>query len=189
MINAFLKERVKSILPTDVKLFLTRAFIIFICWKLLYHLVLFPIRTPDRQLTNLTAMSSAFLYRSLLDEPSVIFKEEYGEIDFPKAALYINNKRAIGIADPCNALELFVLYIGFIFCLPTTIKRQVTFIIFGIIGIFIANSFRCLGLAWLNFHHYSIADFAHHYLFKMIIYAMIFYAWMIYSKKYFINAL
>jgi exosortase/archaeosortase family protein len=174
-------------MPKEVRSFLKRALIIFIVWKLLYHLLLFPIRMPDRQLTDWTAMSTAFLYHNVLHHADVVFKEEYGEVHFPKAALYIDGKRSIGIADPCNALELFVLYIGFIFCIPASFKRRFLFITIGSIAIFVANSFRCLGLSWLHYHNYAIADFAHHYLFKMVIYAMIFYAWVLYSKKYFTN--
>jgi exosortase/archaeosortase family protein len=177
-----------SEMPAQIRSFLTKALILFICWKLVYHLILFPVRIPDKQLTALTAQSTSVLYRNLLGEQNVYYKEDNRDPNFPKSAIYINNRRSIGIADPCNGLELYVLYIGFIFCIPTSIKRQTLFIATGILGIFILNSFRCFGLAWLNFHDYSIADFAHHYLFKMIIYAAIFYAWVIYSRKYFSNA-
>lgn len=175
-------------MPVQVRSFLKKALIIFIIWKLLYHLVLFPSRFPDKILTNITAQSTGFLYRNLLNEKDVYFKDDLRDRNFPKAALYINNERSIGIADPCNGLELFVLYIGFLFCIPTNPKRLTLYILLGIAGIFVLNSFRCLGLAYLNYHNYSIADFAHHYLFKMIIYAIIFYAWVLYSKKYFANA-
>jgi exosortase/archaeosortase family protein len=187
MIKAFSTD-ILSEMPVQIRQFLTKALIIFICWKLLYHLVLFPLRTPDSQITNLTAWSTAVLYRNVLGVQNVYYKSDTSDPNFFKAALYIDGRRGIGIADPCNGLELFVLYIGFILCIPTTIKRQVAYIVGGIAGIYVLNSFRCLGLAWLNLHDYRIADFAHHYLFKMIIYAIIFYAWILYSKKYFKNA-
>lgn len=182
-----MQENYLKQIPPQVKKFFIRALIAFIVWKLLYHLVLFPARVPDRQLTEVTAASTAWLYRHLLNEPSITFKPDNRDANFPKSAIYIRGARSIGIADPCNGLELYVLYIGFIVCFPTTLKRQVAFIVVGVVGIFIANSFRCLGLAWLNYHNYAIADFAHHYLFKIILYAMIFWAWIVYSRKYFIN--
>lgn len=185
--TTFLPKQVFTQLPKQVRTFLLRALIVFIAWKLLYHLVLVPARVPDRPLTELTAASTAFLYTHLLHEPNVQVMADDYDPHFPKSAIFIHGERVIGIADPCNGLELYVLYIGFILCFPTTIRRQIAFLTLGIIGIYIANCFRCFGLAWLSFHHYSMADFAHKYLFKIILYAMIFYAWIVYSRKYFIS--
>ncbi len=182
---SYKKGEVPSV-PEEIKDFLKRALILFVCWKLLFHLILFPTRFPDKQLTYATANSTTFLYKKLMNEPRVVFKE-VNRSGVVSNVIYINRKRAIGIADSCNGLELYVLYIGFLFCFPIDIKRKILFTIAGIAGIFILNAFRCFGLAWLFLNNYSIANFAHHYLFKMVIYAAIFYTWALYCQKYLRN--
>lgn len=170
-------------IPEQVRFFLSRALVLFIVWKLIYHLILFPVRIPDRQLTLLTASSASYLYALILNEPLVYYKETLNA-ETRNAVLYVNGERAIGIGDGCNGLELYVLYICFLWCIPTSAKKQLLYIVVGSAVIFVSNGFRCFGLAWLYLHNYSWANFAHHYLFKMIIYAMIFYAWVLYSKKW-----
>ncbi len=177
-----------SDLPKNVKDFLKRALFIFIIWKLTYHLLLFPIRVPDRQLTNLTAYSTTLVY-TLLMKNSVAYQRE--EIKPPLAkgqnptkmtVIYVNDKRSVGIADGCNGLELYVLYSGFLLCFPFTLVRKITFILIGIISIFVLNTFRCFGLTYLFVNDYPFADFAHHYLFKIVIYAIIFFTWTQYVR-------
>lgn len=170
-------------IPSQVRSFLMKAFFLFVLWKLAYHLFLFNARVPDKQLTNLTAKFTAYLYQHILQEP-MVFTREVSNGLYPKTVLYVNNYRAIGIADGCNGLELFVLYLGFIACFATNFRRQIRFGLAGICTIFLLNGFRCLGLAYLFVHHYSYADFAHHYVFKSVIYLVILALWILYSKKY-----
>jgi exosortase/archaeosortase family protein len=173
-------------IPVLVRSFLTRAIVVFIIWKLLYHVLLFPIRIPDKDLTGLTATSTTLLYRNLLNEPLVVSREET-KGNIAKSVLYVNNTKAISIADSCNGLELYVLYIAFLICLPTSLKRQLAFAVVGVLVIFILNAFRCFGLAWLFLNNYTWANFAHHYIFKMIIYGLMFYTWIVYSKNKFLD--
>ncbi|HNJ57544.1 MAG TPA: hypothetical protein PLH33_00800, partial [Chitinophagaceae bacterium] len=51
MANSFFQT-----IPSAVKKFLLRSIVFFIIWKLIYHLVLYPIRVPDKQLTHITAV-------------------------------------------------------------------------------------------------------------------------------------
>jgi exosortase/archaeosortase family protein len=182
--NRFSQISIFSNAPLPVKAFLKKALLIFIIWKLLYHLLLFPIRVPDKQLTDLTAYSTMKLYNTFLKNDVVSFKEETRK-GTKISSVSIAGRKVINIADGCNGLELYVLYVGFLLCIPTTYRRLVVFTLVGTISIYVANSFRCFGLAWLFLNNYSFADFAHHYVFKMIIYAMIFFAWVKYSEKYF----
>jgi exosortase/archaeosortase family protein len=97
--------------------------------------------------------------------------------------IIINGRRGVGIADPCNALELYVLYFGFLLCLPASYKRLLLFTIGGFLMIFCLNILRCVGLIYLNLYQNTWAGFAHHYLFKLIVYAAVFGGWVWYSKK------
>ena len=89
----------------------------------------------------------------------------------------------MGVADPCNALELYVLYIGFLFAFPASLKRVLLFSVIGILVIYMVNIIRLAALASMNMHRVSAVDMAHHYVFKMIVYALIFGLWVLFTKK------
>lgn len=115
--------------PVHVRAFLMRALIIFVLWKLIYHLLLFPIHFPDQQLTQLTAKSTGILYSFFIKDPLVVNREEVKN-GTGKSVIFIQGRRAIGIADGCNGLELYVLYIGFLFLSAIYCKKKRT-ILFG----------------------------------------------------------
>jgi exosortase/archaeosortase family protein len=173
---SFYNSGLKSI-PPDVVHFLKRAFLLFVGWKLLYHLVLFPGRILDRPLTSLTGNATVRMMRTFSAGQTISY-------DPIPSVVYIDHTKAIGIGDSCNGLELLILYVGFLFCIPAKLKKQIIFSVAGIIGIIFLNCLRCYGLAWLFYENYSLADFAHHYIFKMIIYGIIFYAWVFFTKKH-----
>jgi exosortase/archaeosortase family protein len=170
--------------PVFVRRFMQRALVIFMAWKLLYHLILVPTKFPDYQLSQLTAHSTGTAYQYMFGQK--VSYQEQNTSTIPKIYLYMDGQRGIGIADGCNGLELYILYMGFIFCLPTTVKRQLAFIAAGILGIYLLNNMRCIALAWMYLQGYP-TDFAHHYVFKAIIYVLIFATWVKYSKKHYLN--
>lgn len=175
----------KTSIPSPIRSFLIRAIVIFISWKTLYFLVLLPMRIPDHQLTILTAKTTSLFFNIIHNTTSSISIENHDGV--PITAFFINGERAIGIADRCNALELIVLYIGFLFTIPATWRKQLLYLVAGVFGIFILNVLRCYALALLNLNDSSIADVAHKYIFTMIIYSLIFITWVKYSKSYFKN--
>jgi exosortase/archaeosortase family protein len=170
-------------IPKDIKVFLIRALVFFIAWKLLYHLLLFPARMPDHQLTTLTAKGASFFYTHLLNENLVLIKEKINPNNGkPYVYVYTPSKKLVGIGDRCNGLELIILYVAFLFCFPLNLKKQIPYVIFGVLGIILLNSLRCFGLTWMYMNDFYYADFFHSYLFKMVIYGLIFLTWVHYSK-------
>jgi exosortase/archaeosortase family protein len=170
-------------IPTEISIFLVRALVIFICWKALYHFVLYPSRFPDEYITDATARIVTWVYNGFLDGgKDVVFVP--GSADgIRRTTVLFNGTPRINIADSCNALELHVIYIAFLFCLRTTLKRQLKYLAIGVVTIFILNVLRCLALLWLSDNHIQFFHFAHHYLFYLIVYSYIFYLWYLYSKK------
>jgi exosortase/archaeosortase family protein len=176
-------------IPSEVKWFLIKSFVLLIIWKSLYLFILQPIRQPDFFLTKQTAEVCGFFIQELgvAENVSVI---HYGKgsgnkkiVEIGKSVIYTNGRHVIGIEDPCNALELYVLYVGFIACFATTFKKSIAFIIFGCVAIYILNIARCTALAWIYLDHYSFFDFSHHYLFTTIVYVLIFILWAWYTKR------
>ena len=176
-------EQIKTFynkIPSLIKSFLLKAFLIFIAWQLLYRIVLEPKRIPDRSLTNITAFATSELISVFYDHVSVVYAESNA---VQSAVISINGSRILGIGDPCNALEIFVLYIAFLFCFPGTARRRWLFIAGGLPYIFIINTIRCALLVWLNITHKGWVDISHHYIFTTVVYMLVFYLWVLYSKQ------
>lgn len=178
-------------IPKDVKSFLIKGLLFFIAWKFLYLLFLQPSRILDKPLTNFTAIETAKTLNSITHSASFTTKQEvdvYEEADGiyerqPVMSINYNRQQALSVADACNALELFILYAGFIICFPGNLKRKLAFIIGGILFIFLINILRCAGLAWIFIHYPQYGDFSHHYLFTFIVYLCIFLLWFWFTKK------
>jgi exosortase family protein XrtF len=167
-------------IPQLVKSFLLRALLIFIGWQLAYNLVLLPARVPDTFLTNATAFSTEKLLSVFYHNVSTIYLHT---IKSRAATILIDNHKIISIADPCNALDIYVLYISFLFCFPGNWKRRLKFIVLGSLYIFLLNTIRCGLIAWLNINYRGWVEISHHYIFTTALYLLVFYVWVLYSKK------
>jgi exosortase/archaeosortase family protein len=66
------------------------------------------------------------------------------------------------IAHGCIGLELIVIYTIFIIALPSSLKRNVIFMIGGLIIIHLINVFRCVGLVALLLFYDEYFIIAHH---------------------------
>jgi len=185
MIPASIKQAYSDV-PVGIRLFAKKALILLAAWLLLYYLVLRPTRVPDSWLTNVTAKTTVATLNGLY-KPAFSSEDTYrmqdGEKNFGTLIAF-NNSPTLFIADACNAFDLYVLFIAFLICLPTTAKRMFTFSLIGIAGIFVLNIARCFALAWLTLNKPSWVDFAHHYAFTLIVYSLMFLGWVNYAKKY-----
>lgn len=95
----------------------------------------------------------------------------------------INNKKMVGVGNPCNGLELFVLFAGFIICFPGGAKNKLWFIPLGVLIIHISNLIRAAVLALIQYYHPEYLDFNHHYTFVIIVYGIIFGLWIYWVNK------
>ena len=172
-------------IPASVRKFLITSIILFTIWKVCYHLYLKPTRLIDIPLTVQTANNTQQLLQAIY--PNYNFTNEQRlpkeKIDFFGVYIMKDSKKIIGIFDPCNALEVFVIYIGLIICLPSNFKRMALYIVLGIVGLYILNILRCTVLGILNINSSVYVDFAHHYLFTMVVYIGIFLGWASYIKQ------
>lgn len=176
-------------IPVEVKQFLKRALVIFIIWKLVYHLFLFNGRILDKPLTDWSTKGAAQIMQLFYPNSRLAVKEVCGASPEQNNEivcadlLWMDGRRIVGVADPCNALELYVLYIGFLFAFPSSIKRILLFSIAGFILIYLTNIIRLAALASMNMHRMDAVDMAHHYVFKVIVYALIFGLWVLFTRK------
>lgn len=186
-----IKNRLNEI-PPAIKSFAIRAIVFFVAWKVLYYFVFIPTQQPDRWLTQVTAKASAKTLSSFRNDGTYKVEEVFdkqGGIDggsnlVYKSVIIRDDKKVMGVANACNALELMVLYGLFLFCIPTTFKRTLLFLSIGLGMIFLLNIARCVLISNINLNgHVRLADMAHHYIFKLFMYLLIFGAWVWYCKK------
>jgi len=176
--------------PVAVKKFIFKAFAILVIWKVLYLAFLLPNRILDKPLTYSVGVATTWLLNTYTGSSDYSTRSEISNVatdqgytPMPLQKIFFHQNNVVSIEDGCNALELFVLYTGFIICMPAKILRKTLFIIGGIIAIYITNVIRCAGVAYIILYHPRYANFAHHYVFTFVVYGLIIALWLIFSKK------
>lgn len=164
-------------IPVAVKQFLLKVLVLLVVWKSLYVFLLAPARVPDGALTNLTSQTTAWTLRLFYDDIRV-----HNDLKQKRVHMFLGEKLVVDIADPCNALELYILYIGFLICMPANIKRQIVFGLLGVVAIFTANVLRCTALFWFHLERQTYFDYVHKYVFTLVVYGIIFLCWMLYTR-------
>ena len=172
-------------IPSSVKLFAIKIILLFALWEIMYASVLYPTRIPDGQISAITAAGTVKLLSLFYSNDRLDFRiVEEGEKKHFKDTVFINDQKLIGIADGCNALELQVLYLGILLCMQQLSRKTFWYAFIGIPFISVCNIVRCSIIGWLNIsRHLDLSLFAHHYLFKMLMYGLIFFAWVSYSNE------
>lgn len=176
--------------PVAVKKFIFKALAILIIWKVLYLFFLLPTRILDKPLTYSVGTATTWLLNTYTSSSDYSTRSEVSEVStdqgltpMPLQKIFFHQTNVVSIEDGCNALELFVLYAGFIICMPARTLRKTLFIVGGIIAIYITNVIRCASVAYIIIYHPRYADFAHHYVFTFVVYGLIIALWLIFSKK------
>ncbi len=176
--------------PVAVKKFIFKAVAILVIWKVLYLAFLLPTRLLDKPLTYSVGIATTWLLNTYTGSSDYSTRSEISNVAtdqgytaMPLQKIFFHQNNVVSIEDGCNALELFVLYAGFIICMPAKSLRKTLFIIGGIIAIYITNVVRCAGVAYIILYHPRYADFAHHYVFTFVVYGLIIALWLIFSKK------
>lgn len=175
-------------IPKPIVGFIFKALGIFILWQIIYLTMLLPNRVIDKPLSLFTGNATAMVLQFFSTQKFTIREIRQSEeiegvtLTYSKVTIYKGDKRLVGIADSCNGLSLFVLYIGFILVYPSNYRNKILFVVVGLFIIVIVNILRTAGLAYLFDSHPKIAPFAHHYLYKLITYAVIFLLWVKFVK-------
>jgi exosortase/archaeosortase family protein len=176
-------------IPAPVKSFLWKALVFFLVWQLIYNIYLLPNRVIDRPLCafvgNGTASFINFVQGGNLAYCKTVstFETTDGASYLSdRAIVFLGKRRLIGIADQCNGLNLYILFIGFVIVYPSKVNLKIAFVFFGIFFITMLNIARCAGLGLIHNSYPSMTDFAHHYAFKIITYLAIFFMWFWYVK-------
>jgi exosortase family protein XrtF len=157
--------------------FIVKAVLLYIIWFISYDYIIAPAGTIDRWLNKMVGVQSSVALNLIgYDSDTVPGNNQ--------TVVRINSRGMVGVGNPCNGLELFVLFGGFIACFPGNTKSKIWFVPVGVIIIHIVNVMRSTALALIQFHNPASLDFNHHYTFTVIVYAIIFGLWMFWVNRY-----
>ena len=164
----------------DIRQFFLKLIILVIVWELAYYFLLKPVRVPDKLLTDIIAAGVTWCF-NLASKPSSYIWMQYQGV--PGDYIFLNGKAVLLIADICNALNLIVIYIGFIILMPYySFKRKLIFGLSGIIGLIVADIIRCGLLYWIYRKNPQAFDLNHHYVFSVAMYLLIFAGWALFIQ-------
>lgn len=161
-----------KVLPSNIRPIIIRGLLLVVGWTLLYKFVLGPAGIPDNQLSKLVQIGTA-----------EVLSWFYPNVTQAGTIVFIDGIPSVSIGHQCNGLELNALYIGFMLCFPASFRKILIYTLVGFAAIYSLNVIRCAVLAVMYINHNDLTDFAHHYAFKLVIYAVVFYGWVLYSKK------
>jgi exosortase family protein XrtF len=147
---------------------------LYIAWFLLYELWLHPLGVVDLAVIKNAMSISKYLLSSLGYNISLVSSRQ----------IIIENVGGLFIGDPCNGLNLFALFSGFIMAYPGPIISKLIFIPIGILGIHLLNVIRLTSLLLLTLKAPAYMEFNHTFTFTILVYFFIFLLWMFWVNHY-----
>jgi len=179
--------------PETIRKFLVRGLFLFFIWKAFYIFYVGPKGTWNETLTQATGRQTVAMMNALrntdrftaLKERTYLGSGEERQFgSMYKSTLQYDGVTFLYIYDSCNGLELLVLYAGFLLCYPAHWLKKSVFLAAGLPFIFFINVIRCSALAHVQILRPEFLDFAHHYLFKVVVYMSILLLWWLFSLPF-----
>lgn len=166
-----------SFLSHPVFRFFAFAIILFVAWLGVYEFWLHPKGELDKWIISQIIYQSGLLLKalgfSLIAE--VPFDENFRTIG-------IDGGHSIWVGDPCNGLELFALFAGFVIAYPGKWKNKLLFIPIGIVVIHLVNVIRVAALAYIVYLNPDWLAFNHTYTFTITVYSLVFLLWYLWAS-------
>lgn len=172
-----LKSYIKDPRHRVVLIFLLRAVAIYITWFIISNFFIEPTGNVNTWLNARVATDGAAVLRLTGFEASTT-------PGINQTLITISKQNMVGVGNPCNGLELFILFAGFILCFPGNTANKLWFIPTGLFIIHVVNAARAAALAYIQLRYPQHLDFNHHYTFTILVYAIIFGLWMYWVNKF-----
>jgi len=167
-----------SFFKNPVFRFLAISMLLFVSWLFVYEYWLHPKGELDKWIISQIIYQSGsilkFLGFNLINEWP--FDENF-------RTLGIDGGHSIWVGDPCNGLELFALFTGFIIAYPGKIRNKIFFIPAGILAIHLLNVIRVAALAAIVYYNPDLLAFNHTYTFTILVYSAVFIMWYFWAGK------
>ena len=155
--------------------FFIRAFSFYVLWQIFYDLLLLPNGKIDDYL-SISVLNHTKKFLAILG----------WEIYSSGKLLYINGYRSVEILSNCNALNIMVIYSGFIISYRGEILNRVKYILIGISIIYVLNVVRIMSFSLATVYFQQYWDLFHEFSPFIFFYPFIlwlWYRWTLVSKK------
>lgn len=153
--------------------FFIKAILAYLIWFLLYENWLLKVGWIDKVvIDNLIHLSKLSL--TILGYNVFVFGHTFG----------IDGSHGVFIGTPCNGLDLMALFAGFVIVFNGSWKNKWWFILVGLIVIHFLNLVRVVALTIIAKTAPEYIDFNHKYTFTIILYAFVFFGWVLWVKYY-----
>ena len=152
--------------------FLFRSVLLVVLFFSFYYSSI--MNTVNTALTRNTANTSAWVINKVLGIPVQVTEVNLGY----KWHLHSADKDGVRIAHPCNAFELYFLYVAFIVAFANVpLLRKWSFAILGLLALYLFNILRVVLLFYVSGKWPQFFDFMHKYLFQASAYLLMFGLW------------
>ena len=159
-------------LKSPVSYFLVRIFALYIFWYFIYNLWLHPHTGLDLSLVKITIRFAQLLLESA----------GYNTFSWART-IGISGTQGLIVGDPCDGIALFATFTAFITAYSGPVLKKMVFIPLGILSIFLLNVLRVFALTIMENYSVELTEINHNYTFTIIIYAYIFFLWMLWVSK------
>lgn len=157
----------------QIIMFILKAIGLYLVWLLVYEQWLFKVGLIDQIIIdNIIFLSVSFL--NLIGYHTFEYAQTFG----------IDGSHGVFIGTPCDGLDLFMLFAGFIIIFKGKWLNKLLFITFGVITLHLINVLRVIALAVMAKVSPEILDFNHKYTFTILMYFIVFLGWVLWVRKY-----
>lgn len=101
----------------------------------------------------------------------------------PNVSLMLNGNVVVNVYEGCNAINVSILFIAFLFAYKGTFNRTLVFSVAGLISIYLFNLLRVSGLFLVALYFPNHLYLMHKFVFTGVIYAFVFGLWFIWVTK------
>ena len=133
---------------------------------------------PD-YITYVVAEQSNFIV-NLLGYKTVITPSK----SLPAIDILISGGQLIHVVEGCNAISVMLLFMAFVMAFYQGLKKTLSYLLIGVIVLYLLNVFRIATLAILIFHYPEYSSFLHGTAFPAIIYGSLLGLWLIWVNTY-----
>jgi exosortase/archaeosortase family protein len=156
--------------------FVTALVVLIVLWKVVYNnwLVGFGINDPLTAWVGShgASMLKIWGYNSFCQQV-----DPTQSLFYQRVTILLNNEPAVTIDDSCNGLELYAVWLGFLFAYGSKNLKTLPIILISLGGcflIYLINVLRVSGLALLVHYRVPYFEYFHKYVFATFIYLIIF---------------
>lgn len=103
--------------------------------------------------------------------------------ELPSVMMFINEVQVYRVIEGCNAVSVMILFTAFVVAFARGWKKTLSFLIIGIVFIYLVNLIRLAVLGIVYYDYSAYADFSHEIIFPGVIYGAVVLLWIYWIRN------